>query len=243
MKKTQGEDKITGNNVYSIIGKNIKAIQTKMEITNKEFYDLCFPGENIQDGSKRNKISLLAKGEGLTLDKLIAIATHTGTPIAALFSETEKAYKASQQVTVKEAGQMLVNLLPSIDIKISSERPMDIQMDGFDMGFLESFQRVKDESGKDVLPPVLYARISPALQEKGYKVNAHKAAIDICRFIKELGELLDSDLTDKDKFIQYLVDRLSQAPIEKGASPDMVVGEIPQPEPQPPIDPNDPIPF
>lgn len=240
MGKSQGKNEMKGNDVYHIIGKNIRAIQGKLGLTNVKFYDLCFPGEKNQDGSKGNAISSLVKGEGLTLDKLIAIATHTGTPIAALFSETEKAYKASQTFTEKEAGQMLVNLLPYIDIKISSDRPMDIQMNGFDMGFLESFQRVKDESGKDVLPPVLYARLSPALQQNGYKVNAHKVAIDICRFIKEMGELLDSDLTDKDKFIQYLADRLAQVPIEKGASPDMVVGELSQPKPQPPMDPNDP---
>lgn len=193
-------------------------------------------GMNISQSSFNKQKN--GKQANINIKVLYAVSRITGKSLDWLL--TGEKSKEESAADTRNFCQMLVNLLPSINIKISSDRPIDIEMNGFEMGFLKSFQRVKDESGKDVLSPVLYARISPALQEKGYKVNAHKAAIDICRFIKEMGELLDSDLTDKDKFIQYLVDRLAQVPIEKGASPDMVVGEIPQPEPQPPINPNDP---
>lgn len=110
MEKSQGKSEVKKNNIYSVIGDNIRAIQVKMKLRNAAFYDRCFPGEHQTKQTKSNKISKLKRGKDLTLEKIISIAANTGTPISALFSETEKAYHENQPITEKGAAQALAAL-------------------------------------------------------------------------------------------------------------------------------------
>lgn len=116
MKKSQEKREVKSNDIYLVIGHNIKAIQKRMGKTNVEFYDICFPGENQAEQTKSNKISRLTGGQEITLDKIIKIAANTGTPIAALFAETEQAYQENQQITEKNAGRVLAALLEFFNV-------------------------------------------------------------------------------------------------------------------------------
>lgn len=110
MEKSQGKSEVNKSNIYSVIGDNIKAIQAKKKMKNVAFYDLCFPGETISNATKNNKMAKMRNGKGLDLQKIISIAANTGTPISALFSETEKAYHENQPITEKGAAQAMAAL-------------------------------------------------------------------------------------------------------------------------------------
>lgn len=171
MGKSQANHELQGNTVYSVIGNNIEAIKKREKMTSIEFYDLCFPGSKSEDRTKQNAITALVHGKEITLDKLISIATHTGTPIAALFSESENAYRENQQFTERDAGRVLACLVALFFNVAATNSPME-------KGFIMSEEDLKkyyadlppyidfDGTGNAmVVPPdyerPLYLRITP----------------------------------------------------------------------------------
>lgn len=238
MGKSRENNDLKENNVYLVIGDNIAAIKNREKKTSIEFYDLCFPGEKKSDKAKQNAISALVHGREITLNKLIAIATHTGTPISALFSETENTYRENQPITEREAGKVLAYLVALFFNVAATNNPMK-------KGFIMSEEDLKkyyadlpptadvDEYGNMTsVPPdyerPLYLRISPWY----YSHWSSSAAIPkqgerLFHFLTILTKMVSpqSPFTNEEQ-IEYVKDQLGKLSADfLSLKPEHVIGD------------------
>ena len=95
--------------ISPLIGENIRKTRDKLDALN--FYNLVFPDKDIDDGSKRNKISRLEKGENITLENLIAISRATGVSLDSLVFGSDGHKKKEKTPTIKSMLTSLYYLI------------------------------------------------------------------------------------------------------------------------------------
>lgn len=120
MARSSSLSKNTGN--YPLIGENIRKVM--WEVVGKkhslEFYNLVFPGRNITDNAKRNKINLLLNGH-IELKDLIAISKATGKSLNTLVYGRRKGSQQQapgEELTIREYARLLLHLIEITGSKV-----------------------------------------------------------------------------------------------------------------------------
>lgn len=120
MARTSSLRKNTGK--YPQIGENIRKVM--WEVVGKkhslEFYNLVFPGKNITDNAKRNKINLLLNGH-IELKDLIAISQATGKSLNTLVYGRKKGGQQQapgEELTIREYARLLLHLIEITGSKV-----------------------------------------------------------------------------------------------------------------------------
>lgn len=120
MARTSSLSKNTGK--YPQIGENIRKVM--WEVVGKkhslEFYNLVFPGKNITDNAKRNKINLLLNGH-IELKDLIAISQATGKSLSTLVYGRKKGGQQQapgEELTIREYARLLLHLIEITGSKV-----------------------------------------------------------------------------------------------------------------------------
>lgn len=122
MARTSSLRKNTGK--YPQIGENIRKVM--LEVVGKkhslEFYNLVFPGKNITDNAKRNKINLLLNGH-IELKDLIAISRATGKSLNTLVYGRKKGGQQQapgEELTIREYARLLLHLIEITGSKVET---------------------------------------------------------------------------------------------------------------------------
>lgn len=223
MEKSRGNSEPKMNHVYKVIGDNIKAIQAKKGMGNVAFYDLCFPGEIISNATKGNKMARMRNGKGLDLQKIISIAANTGTPIAALFSETEKAYHENQPITEKGAANVFAALTDFLRIAGTNnpnEKGFILSNDDLNR-YYSDFPYVdgpEGEATEDFIPPEpLYLRILPWYYAHGARVVLPVQGDNLFHFLTILSKIISPSSKFKPEEQKEIIDsqlsKLSNDPL------------------------------
>lgn len=95
--------------ILSLTGENIRKIGGELDALN--FYNLIFPDKKMVDGSKRNKILKMEKGETITLEDLIAISRAFGVSLDSLVFGADGHKKKEKTPTIKSMLTSLYYLL------------------------------------------------------------------------------------------------------------------------------------
>lgn len=223
MEKSQGKSEVNKSNIYSVIGDNIKAIQAKKKMKNVAFYDLCFPGETISNATKNNKMAKMRNGKGLDLQKIISIAANTGTPISALFSETEKAYHENQPITEKGAAQAMAALTDFFRIAGTNnpnEKGFILSKDDLNR-YYKDFPAADGPEGiatETFIPPEpLYLRILPWYYAHGARVMLPVQGDTLFHFLTILAKTISPAYAfkpeEQKELIELQLDKLTNAPL------------------------------
>lgn len=223
MEKSQGKSEVNKSNIYSVIGDNIKAIQAKKKMKNVAFYDLCFPGETISNATKNNKMAKMRNGKGLDLQKIISIAANTGTPISALFSETEKAYHENQSITEKGAAQAMAALTDFFRIAGTNnpnEKGFILSKDDLNR-YYKDFPAADGPEGiatETFIPPEpLYLRILPWYYAHGARVMLPVQGDTLFHFLTILAKTISPGSAfnpeERKELIELQLDKLANDPL------------------------------
>ena len=218
----------SGIDIYKkVIGDNIGKIQKKLGLTNPQFFERLYPGENHDDKYKANVISKMKRGE-LNLEKVITVAIKTNTPITELFTGIEEKNKDTAP-TAYDVCRTFYNILASGRFNIEGTSKLQKQ------GKVISFEKEKPELDKhydfpcmgpdgpekfDDYPQPIYIRIMPRYFLKGDMVIEYEDTEEIFQFIKNALELYSCDLPEESKFhyIRSELDKISKKAIDENDS-------------------------
>lgn len=200
----------SGIDIYKkVIGDNIGKIQKKLGLTNPQFFERLYPGENHDDKYKANVISKMKRGE-LNIEKVITVAIKTNTPIAELFTGIEEKNKDTSP-TAYDVCRTFYSILSSGRFNIEGTSKLQKQ------GKVISFEKEKPELDKhydfppcfspdapktfDEYPQPIYIRIMPRYFLKGdMEVIEYMDTKEILQFIQNALELYSCDLPEESKF-------------------------------------------
>lgn len=214
----------SGIDIYKkVIGDNIGKIQKKLGLTNPQFFERLYPGENHDDKYKANVISKMKRGE-LNIEKVITVAIKTNTPIAELFTGIDEKNKDTA-LTAYDVCRTFYNILASGMFNIEGTSKLQKQ------GKVWPFEKEKPELDKyydfppcfspdapqtfDDYPQPIYIRIMPRYFLKGDKVIEYMGTDDSFNFLKSALELYSCYLQEESKFhyIRSELSKVSKEPI------------------------------
>lgn len=214
---------VKNTDIQRIIGNNIKAIKEKRRLTNKEFYELIYPGKKAKDSTKNNKINDLVHGRKITINDLVDIHDNTGTPFLELFTGIEEKNKDTAP-TAYDVCRTFYNILASGMFNIEGTSKLQKQ------GKVWPFEKEKPELDKYYdfpcmgpdgptkfvdYPQPIYIRIMPRYFLEGADVIEYKGADESFNFLKSALELYSCDLSKESKFryIRSELSKVSKEPI------------------------------
>lgn len=205
---------VKNTDIQRIIGNNIRAIKEKKPRTNKEFYELIYPGKKAKDSTKNNKITDLVHGRKITIDDLVDIHENTGTPFLELFTGIDEKNKDTAP-TAYDICKAFMHMLTSGLLNIEGTSKLREKRDVIKS--LEQERKELDKYYKDIpcrdsdepdipgiidYPNPIYIRIMPRYFFNGDNVIQYKETDEIFTFIRNILEIYDSNLQKNSK-IRY----------------------------------------